>query len=67
MKKRYDLPQEEDDSEKNLVNEPMAPVYGMEAETDTLPALTQEQLAECMTGEEFLEHWCKCIERLFDK
>ncbi len=66
MKKRYDLPQEED-AEKNMVNEPVGATYGSETQMEILPALTPEELAECMTGEEFVEHWYKCIEKIFDK
>lgn len=33
----------------------MVPVYGMEPETDTLPALTEEELQNLLTGEELVE------------
>ncbi|MCD8166846.1 MAG: hypothetical protein LUE93_12465, partial [Bacteroides sp.] len=67
MKKRYDLPEEEDNFEKNMVNEPAASAYGMEIEMETLPALTEEELAECMSSDEFWEDISEYVDELYTK
>jgi len=67
MKKKYDLPQEEENSELNMVNEPMASAYGMNTEITILPALTREEEEELITGEELLEAVCEHIHELFNK
>ncbi|MCD8166844.1 MAG: hypothetical protein LUE93_12455 [Bacteroides sp.] len=67
MKKRYDLPEEEDNFEKNMVNEPAAPAYGMQAEMTYSPPLTEEELKNTITTEELLDDITQYIHELFAK
>jgi len=67
MKKRYDLPQDED-SEKNMVNEPaMEYEYNTETERSYSPPLTEEELKSAMTGDELREYMHKFIDELYDR
>jgi len=65
MTKKYSQPEEEDNQENNL-NEPTTE-YGMETEMTFSPPLTEEELAEAITGEELLEAVKKHIHELFNK
>ncbi|MCC8188261.1 MAG: hypothetical protein LIP08_12365, partial [Bacteroides sp.] len=64
MKKRYNLPQEED-AEKNMVNEPaMEYEYNIETERIYSPPLTEEELKDAITGDELLEYIFDKIDKL---
>ncbi|MDH6341708.1 DNA-binding transcriptional regulator LsrR (DeoR family) [Parabacteroides sp. PFB2-12] len=64
MKKKYEQPQE--NNEANDLHEPMAE-YITETEMIPSPPLTEEELANALTGEEFLETVLDHIDKLFDK
>ncbi|MCD7932140.1 MAG: hypothetical protein LUH15_12755 [Tannerellaceae bacterium] len=61
MEKKYEQPKEND----RTLNEP-AIKYGVQEEIKILP-LTEEDLKDCMTREEFVESVCAHIDKLFDK
>lgn len=70
MEKKYELPEESND--ENIAHEP-APEYGTDygMETDEelreQPPLTQEDLDNALTGEEFTGLWIEYIQKKFDK
>lgn len=64
MKKEYEQPEE--NNESNKANEPEA-AYKAETEMTFSPPLTEEDLADAMTGEEFLDAVLAHIDELFDK
>ncbi|MCD7973274.1 MAG: hypothetical protein LUG18_11525 [Candidatus Azobacteroides sp.] len=64
MKKKYDLPEENIEADK--VNEPLTPL-NTNTEMSFSPPLTEEELAESMSTEEFKHYWFKCIDEIFEK
>ncbi|MCD7935447.1 MAG: hypothetical protein LUG98_01150 [Tannerellaceae bacterium] len=64
MEKKY----KHDQPEGNRVEEP-AIDYGVQRETEMTfsPPLTEEELKDSMTGEEFLDAVLSHIDKLFDK
>ncbi|GEM_PF-2735752 len=63
MNKNYKQPKE--DNEANKVNEPIA-AYRTDTEMIPSPPLTEEELANAMTGDEFLDTVLAHIDKLFD-
>jgi len=67
MKKKEEHPEEyNENSSPNKVNEPLAD-YGTETEMTFSPPLTEEELEEAMSTEEFKEGWLKCIDEVFNR
>ncbi|MCD7932524.1 MAG: hypothetical protein LUH15_14880 [Tannerellaceae bacterium] len=66
MKKKYK--HEEENPGNNVLKEP-AIQYSKQAETEMTfsPPLTEEELAESMSTEEFKQYWFKCIDEIFKK
>lgn len=62
MKKKYEEPEE--NNEANILNEPLAE-YVTETEMIPSPPLTEEELANALTGEELREHMREHIHKLF--
>ena len=64
MKKKYEHPEEH--NEANNLNEPVAE-YHTETEMIPSPPLTEEELANAITGDELREHMREHIHKLFNK
>ncbi|MDL2309971.1 hypothetical protein LJC39_02500 [Parabacteroides sp. OttesenSCG-928-B22] len=64
MKKKYEQPKE--NNAANDLHEPMTE-YITETEITPSPPLTEEELANALTGEELREHMREHIHKLFNK
>ncbi|MCD7933296.1 MAG: hypothetical protein LUH15_19150 [Tannerellaceae bacterium] len=63
MEKKYDLPHE--NNEKNIISEP-AIKYNMQEEIKILP-LTEEDLKDTISADEFWENTLQYVGELFNK
>ncbi|MCD8193083.1 MAG: hypothetical protein LUD74_00740 [Tannerellaceae bacterium] len=69
MKKEYKLPEPESEiglSQNSQVKEP-AIRYGYQKEAESLPAITEEELKDTISGDELLDRVYKFIDDLFEK
>lgn len=64
MKKEYEQPEENKETDK--VNDPEA-AYRAETEMTFSPPLTEEELADAITGDELREYMYQRIDELFEK